>query len=169
MSAQSVPAQEADGAPWLFSATLTPHRSLGPVGFIVLMSVLSALSFVAGLVFVWSGAWPVFGFFGLDVALVYIAFRFNYRSGRLYERVDLDRQHLTLTRVHPSGQRERYQFPAYWVRVLVEQLPDGRSDLRLASHGRVVPFGRFLTDDERSSFAQALALALRTARQTTGF
>ena len=26
------------------------------------------------------GAWPVFGFFGLDVLLLYLAFRANYRA-----------------------------------------------------------------------------------------
>ena len=37
-----------------------------------------------------TGAWPVMGFFGLDVLLVYVAFKLNYRSGRLYETVELD-------------------------------------------------------------------------------
>lgn len=165
MSAETNGAQGAGQTRWVFSATLTPHRSLGPLGFLILMSVLSVLSFAAGLVFVWSGAWPVLGFFGLDVALVYLAFKLSYRSGRLYERVDLDRERLTLTRVHPSGRSERYVFPAYWVRVLLEAMPDGRSDIRLTSHGRVVPFGRFLTNDERDNFAAALRAALQTARQ----
>jgi uncharacterized membrane protein len=129
------------------------------------MGVLSALSFATGLAFALSGAWPVLGFFGIDVVLVYLAFKLSYRSGRLYERVDLDRERLTLMRVHPSGRTERYEFPAYWVRVLLELLPDGRSDLRLTSHGRVVPLGQFLTNEERDSFAVALKAALRTARE----
>ena len=36
-----------------------------------------------------AGAWPVIGFFGLDVALIYLAFKLNYRSGRLYETIEL--------------------------------------------------------------------------------
>ena len=63
--------------PTLFSAVLTPHRSLGAVGFVVLMSLLSALSFAAGIMFYLIGAWPVVGFLGLDVLLVYLAFRAN--------------------------------------------------------------------------------------------
>lgn len=164
MSADGETAQVAAESSMLFSATLTPHRSLGPRGFLILMGVLSGLSFVTGLAFAWTGAWPVLGFFGLDVALVYLAFKLSYRSGRLYERVDLDRESLTLTRVHPSGKRERYLFPAYWVRVILQGLPDGGRDLRLTSHGRVVPFGRFLTNDERETFAAALKSALHAAR-----
>jgi uncharacterized membrane protein len=166
MNAVPGPTQEgpSSGPAPVFSATLTPHRSLGPKGFLILMSVLSVLSFGTGLAFAWTGAWPVLGFFGLDVLLVYLAFKLSYRSGRLYERVDVDRERLTLMRVHPSGRIERYEFPAYWVRVLLELLPDGRSDLRLTSHGRVVPLGRFLTNEERDSFAVALSAALQRAR-----
>ena len=167
MTDETGPTQDPKQAPAamsLFSATLTPNRSLGPKGFLVLMGVLSAISFVTGLAFAWIGAWPVLGFFGLDVAIVYVAFRLNYRSGRLYEVVDVDRERLTLTRVHPNGKRERYEFSSYWVRVSLSLARDGRSDLRLASHSRIVPFGRFLTNDERDSFATALTAALRKAR-----
>ena len=109
---------------------LTPHRSLGPTGFLVLMAALSGISFVTGLAFYLVGAWPVMGFFGLDVALVYFAFRLNYRSGRLYETVELDPARLTWTRVHPSGRREQFDCNPYWARVNLREWPDGRTDLQ---------------------------------------
>jgi len=71
--------------PKIFSAIITPHRSLGPSGFLIFMLCLGGLSFISGVIFVSLGAWPVFGFFGLDVLLVYLAFRANYRSARAYE------------------------------------------------------------------------------------
>jgi uncharacterized membrane protein len=151
----------------LFSATLTPHRSLGRQGFLILMGALTAVSLVTGLAFAWIGAWPVLGFFGLDVLIVYVAFKLSYRSGRLYERVDVGPETLRLQRVHPSGRREAWDFATYWVRVRLDTLEDGRTDLRLTSHGRTVAFGRFLTNEERESFADALAQALSTARRAT--
>ena len=66
----------------LFSALLTPHRSLNRTGFLVLMAFLSLISFAAGVVFLLMGAWPVFGFFGLDVLAIYWAFRINFRRAR---------------------------------------------------------------------------------------
>ena len=57
-----------------FDAVLHPHRSLGPRGFAILMGALGALSLISGIVFLSAGAWPVFGFFGLDVLIMYIAF-----------------------------------------------------------------------------------------------
>ena len=71
----------------LFSAVITQHRSLGSTGFLVLMVTIGSISFVAGMMFLILGAWPVFGFFGLEVALVYWAFRANYRAARAYEEV----------------------------------------------------------------------------------
>ncbi len=128
------------------------------------MVAISLVSFVTGMIFLLMGAWPVFGFFGLDVALIYIAFKLNYRSGRLYETVELTPRTLTLTRVHPSGKRESIDFNPYWVRVRLLEGPQGRTDLRLASHGREHPFGRFLTDDEKRDFSNALSGALLEAR-----
>lgn len=147
-----------------FRAVLRPHRSLGPTGFLVLMSVISAISFVTGAVFYFMGAWPVLGFFGLDVLLIYIAFRLNYRSGRLHETVELSPSDLTVTRIYPSGRRERFVFNPYWVRVRLAEGRDGRTDLRLHLHGKELSFGRFLTDDERRDFAKALTGALIEAR-----
>ena len=97
---------QAPGEPQ-FRAILTPHRSLTATGFVILMSALSAISFVTGMVFFTMGAWPVTGFFGLDVLLVYVAFKLSYRSGRLCEIVELTPAKLSLTRVHPSGRREQ--------------------------------------------------------------
>lgn len=160
MSENTEPKQEEG----VFRAVLHPHRSLGPTGFLVLMSAIGAVSFVTGMVFLLMGAWPVFGFFGLDVALIYFAFRLNYRAGRLYELVELTPEKLTVTRVHPSGKHESFDFNTYWVRVRLAEGPQGRTDLRLASHGHELSFGRFLTDDERRDFSGALSGALYEAR-----
>jgi uncharacterized membrane protein len=158
--AEQAQAGPADG----FRAVLTPHRSLGPAGFLVLMGVLSAVSFATGLMFLVAGAWPVLGFLGLDVALVYLAFRLNYRSGRLYETVELTSFRLTWTRVHPSGRREAFECNPYWARVSLRETRDGRTDLRIISEGREQALGRFLTDDERRELADALSGALLEAR-----
>jgi uncharacterized membrane protein len=154
----------APQSPQGFRAVLHPHRSLSPTGFLILMVAIGSVSFVTGMVFLMMGAWPVFGFFGLDVALVYFAFRLNYRSGRLHELVDLTPASLTVTRVHPSGKRECFDFNPYWVRVQLAEDRGGRTDLKLKSHGSELSFGRFLTDDERRDFSRALAGALLDAR-----
>ena len=98
--------QKDDQVP--FVAELRPYRSLGRTGFMVLMGFVILVSFVAGIVFTLAGAWPVFGFFGLDVVIIYLAFRINYRDARLFERVELDRETLTITRVDPWGRAKSW-------------------------------------------------------------
>lgn len=147
---------------------LHPHRSLSARGFAILMGVLSLVSFCAGMVFVLLGAWPVMGFFGLDIALIYWAFKINYRDGRAYETVDVAPDVLTVKRFGPEGQEQKIEVNPYWARVaLTTDRPDGRTSLRVLAEGREFLLGQFLTDEERRDFAQALTGALREARAVT--
>ena len=147
-----------------FSALLTPHRSLGPKGFVVLMSAVCIVSFGTGLMFYMIGAWPVMGFMGLDVALVYIAFKLNYRAARLYDTVDLTTEALTVTRVQPSGKAQVWSFNPYWVRLRIEERRGRSTELSLASHGNRLVIASFLTDHEREDFAKALSNALSATK-----
>ena len=157
--------QEPSGRdPSRFSAVLTPHRSLGPKGFMVLMGAVCLVSFGTGLFFYLLGAWPVIGFMGLDVALIYAAFRLNFRALRRYETVDLTQDALTVTRVAPSGQSQSWSFNPYWVSLSVKPRIGRSSELSIASHGQRLVFASFLTDEEREDFASALSSALSATR-----
>lgn len=149
----------------LFDAVLTPHRSLSPRGFLILMTALSLVSFAGGLFFFLVGAWPVVGFLGLDVVLVYIAFRINYRRARMYETLRLTRDTLTVRRVDHRGGETRWRFPPAWLQVLLDDPPTRRNWLTLRSHGRSLAIGGFLTAEERRGLAAALEAALIEARR----
>ncbi len=148
-----------------FDAVLRPNRSLQSRGFLLLMVALAGFSFVAGAVFVSVGAWPVFGFLGLDVALIYLAFRANYRSGRLMEAVRLTDAALELRRVDAYGRAEAWRVPPTWIRVEIDRAGEHDCRLRLRSHGRSVTIGDFLAPDERLALAAALRAALARQRQ----
>ena len=99
----------------LFDAVLMPHRSLSPTGFWVLMGVVAVASCGVGLAFFLAGAWPVVGFLGLDVALVYLAFRHNYRSGKLREMLQLSKRELIVRRISPYREVTTWTFQPYWL------------------------------------------------------
>lgn len=143
---------------------LYPNRSLGATGFAVLMAAIVLVSATVGAGFVMVGAWPVTGFLGLDVLLVYFAFRWNYRQARRAEFVRLDGDGLSVRRLEPDGRSQAWRFEPYWVRVVLEQV--GRHDRRLVlrSHGHEVVIGAFLTQDERLELARALEAALQEHR-----
>lgn len=147
-----------------FRAELRPHRSLSPRGFLILMSCVGIVSFIAGMSFLAMGAWPVMGFFGLDALLIYGAFKLNYRAGRRLEVVEITPDDLKLTRVHPNGRREEIALNPYWARPHLAEREDGANRLYLRSHGRHYAVGSFLTDDERRDLADALGQALADMR-----
>jgi uncharacterized membrane protein len=145
-------------------ARLRPHRSLSRRGFLILMAAVGAVSFAAGLLFFLIGAWPVVGFLGLDVALIYIAFRINYGRARIYETVRLSRTDLLIEHVNHWGERRTWRFQPYWLQVLMDEPPGPESRLILRSHGRSLEIAGFLPVAERSALAHALRQALARVR-----
>jgi len=143
-----------------FERILLPYRSLPPRGFHLLMLVLGLISLGAGILFVSLGAWPVCGFFGLDVALVYFAFRLSYRSARQRETLRLAGEELTVERVGIRGDRRLWRFQAFWVQVIFEEAPDDTNRLAIASHGQSLPIGTFLPPPVRRELAGTLRDAL---------
>ena len=135
----------------------------------LLMGAICLISLGLGLAFWWVGAWPVLGFFGLDLALIYWAFRWNYRAGRQAEVIELSPELLTLTRYHVNGHVDREELNPYWTRVLLKEDRRGTTRLALTSHGRAIDFAGFLSEDERREFAEALRCELDINRGRAGF
>ena len=152
--------------PELFSALLTPHRSLNRTGFLVLMAFLSAVSFAAGLAFLLMGAWPVFGFFGLDVLVIYWAFRVNFRNAKASEEISVTPSELRVRRVSHRGHVVEWVLNPLWVRLDQKTDPEfGVEKLYLVSKGRHVSIASFLGPDEKASFAKVLTAALQAAKR----
>jgi len=139
-----------------FERVLLPHRSLPPHGFYVLMGLLGVISIAVGIGFVAIGAWPICGFFGLDIALLYLAFRLNYRSARQCETLRLADDQFTVERVGIYGERRLWRFQPFWLRVVLEERPDESNRLLLASHGRSLAIGDFLPPPSRRELAMTL-------------
>jgi uncharacterized membrane protein len=152
--------------PELFSARLTPHRSLNRTGFLVLMTFITVISFAAGVLFWWIGAWPVFGFFGLDVLVIYWAFRINFRSARAFEEISVTPSELRVRRVSHRGHVMEWVLNPLWVQLDQKTHAEfGIERLYLVSRGRRVSIGSFLGPDEKASFAKALLAALQSAKR----
>jgi uncharacterized membrane protein len=160
------PDNDADHEPTIFSAIITPHRSLGRAGFVILMLVIGLVSFVAGMVFLIAGAWPVFGFFGLDVVLIYWAFRVNYRAARAYEEVIVTASELKVRKVSHRGQVVEWTLNPLWTRLDKQTHAEfGIEKLFLVSRGQKLPVAGFLAPAEKEEFAAALGAALGEAKR----
>jgi uncharacterized membrane protein len=152
--------------PTLFSATITPHRSLGRTGFVLVMLLVGGFSFIGGIVFYLIGAWPVVGFLGLDMALVYWAFRANYRAAAAYEKVTVTASELRVRKVSARGKAHEWMLNPLWTRLEREAHEEfGLLRLFLVSRGWRLKIASFLGPRERESFAKQLAAALAEAKR----
>ena len=149
----------------LFNAILHPYRSMGPSGFVWVMAFIGLILLVVSIVFFMLGAWPIIGFAGLDLLLIYWAFRRNYFEARAQEQILVTHKDIRLIRTSPKGERQQFAFNPYWVRIETRHEDDrGMTELSLQSHGRRVEIGAFLHACERESLAKALKQAVLDAK-----
>src|SRR3954469_14867240 len=141
-----------------FSTLLRPHRSLSPVGFKWLIRAVLLANLLVALPMYWLGAWPIAGFCGLDVALLWWLFDRNYFDARRSETLTLTDRELVVERIAPDGEREEHRLDAYWLKV------ETGERLVLTSRGNRVVIGRFLAPEERRKVADDLKAALAALR-----
>lgn len=149
----------------IFEALLVPYRSLGRRGFNTLMLFFGVVSVASGSIFVANGAWPICGFFGLDVFLLWLAFRASYRSARAREEVSVSRTDLSIRKISPKGQVDETHHNPFWARFRVDRHEEfGILRMRVEERGRATEFGSFLNTDDRESFAEAFNRALLSVK-----
>ncbi|GIL02409.1 MAG: membrane protein [Alphaproteobacteria bacterium] len=147
--------------PPVFAARLFAHRSLGRGGYVALMAVIGGVCLAYGLFFLSIGAWPVMGFFGLDVLLVWAAFRLNYRAARAYEEVAVWPHDLRVRQVSAGGRVREHSFNPFWTRFRVDRHQAyGITRMLLTGEGRQLAIGGLLNPVDRESFATAFSTAL---------
>lgn len=150
----------------LFSARITPHRSLGPEGFRVMMAMACVVAALVAIRFVAMGFWPVSGFLGLDVVLLYVAFRVSYRRARAFEEVQLTPLELLFRSVTHRGVSREWRLNPLWTRLVRETHEEfGLQRIALVSRGQRIVIARELSPPERAHLADELAAALTRVKQ----
>ena len=152
--------------PTIFAADVTPHRSLDGAGFLAVMAVFGGASLVLGLIFIFSGAWPIVGFLGLVVVLVYAAFAVNFRRAAACEQVWVTPSTLNVRHISHKGELAEFTLDPLCVKLHREVDPDyGTRRLVLVSREKSHPIAHYLSPDEKDSFADALAAAIGEAKR----
>lgn len=150
----------------VFEATLLPYRSLGRAGLTILVVLTAGLTLLHVLIFATVQAWPVVGFFVLDLLLLYGAFWLNYRSGRAREFVSISRTNLAILKITPSGRRSAFECNPFWARFNIDRHEEfGITSMRISGRGKNTDVGSFLNPDDKESFAVAFSRALSTVKR----
>lgn len=156
----------SDADPRLFSRTLKPHRSLSRRGLNRLLMLLSLFGIIVSIPFYLMGAWPVVGFFGLDVLILFIAFSANMRAARAYEQVEVTHVELSLQKVTAKGQSRIWRFNPSWARIHTERHEEfGTQKIAIVQGRQSVEVGGFLGADDKDDFARSFKTALGEAKR----
>ncbi|HEV7327142.1 MAG TPA: DUF2244 domain-containing protein [Bosea sp. (in: a-proteobacteria)] len=154
----------------VFEATITPHRSLGQNGFRIVMTLVCMTSVAASIPFMVLGAWPVAGFFGLDIIALFIAFKVNFNAARAFERIVVTPLEVLLRKVSHHGREKVWRSNPAWTKLEREDDEDyGLLELSLVARGQRTVVASALSPQEREGFAQALGTALATAKRGPDF
>jgi len=137
------------------------NDSLGSRGRWRLFASVCAVSFGLAVGFAALGAWLVLPYSALEMAVLYLAFRWFERRASDWERVSVCGDRVILERDR-GGVYTRREFNRFWARVELEE-PGGpnrppRLTLRFAAQR--VPFGDELPAEERVAVARSLRRAL---------
>lgn len=150
----------------LFAATLTPHRSLSRRGFRFVIALAVVLASIPGMVFFSLGAWPVIGFMGLDVLLIWWALGASMNDSRKYEQVTLWPDQLEFRQVSGRGREQTLRFAPSSVKLVIDRdINERTTALHLRTADSDTELGAFLHPDDKTSFAKVFGKALKKARR----
>jgi len=149
----------------VFSARLHPNRSLGRSGRLVVLIGIGLVGVLLSIPFYLLGAWPVIGFYGLDILALYIAFRVCNARALDYEELILTEVELLFRKVPHKGSNREWRFNAFWVRLQRDEHKEfGVQRLALVEGRKSVVVGSFLGAEEKAEVAGALQSALGQTR-----
>ena len=139
-----------------FTFVARPSNSISSGGRSLVLCSLAALLLAISLGFALSGAWLIFPFAGLDILVVYLAFRYMERRAGDYECIAFQGENVVID-TRREGKTERFEFNRYWMQVTLIEASSGEPGrLLLRSHGKEVTFGVHLTGEQRAVIARRL-------------
>lgn len=144
-------------------AELRRDMALAPEALNRLMRFLLFVSLSIGAVFFAIGAWPIVGFLGLDVLLVWGAFKLYARSqARQFERIILDANSLYIERHHGKLVQVIHYEPSFLA--MYHDANNQTDPLYLCRQGRCTAVGRWLGHEERQAAMRLIKEALMRRR-----
>ena len=143
-----------------FAFTARRNNSLSSSGRLLVFGFVFFVSVGIGLAFtVIFGAWPIMPFAGLEMLVLYLAFRYAERHAADYERLAIAGDRVEVE-VLDGGRLRRFDCNRQWAQLVCRD--GGR--LALRSHGREIEIGRHLNEQQRLSVARQLKRKLRDVR-----
>lgn len=157
---------ESDNEAPVFTAILRPHRSLSPQALAWVIGLTALAGILVSIPFYLMGAWPIVGFMGVDVILIWLAFRINAAEARNEEQIFLSRVRLFIRNLDWRGKSRETALNPRWSRLEREEHPEWGLERLCVVQGRARhEVARCLGREDRADFADAFARALAEAKR----
>lgn len=140
-----------EAADYVHTARRNNSLSSSGRGLVFCFILAVSLGIAAGFL-VACGAWPILPFAGLEMVVLYAAFRYMDCHSADYEQITI-RGSSVAVEVHEGAHVARHELNRYWARLVCAA--DG-SRLALRSHGREIEVGRHLGEEQRLEMARDL-------------
>ena len=152
----------------LLEAYLSPSVAIKLSAVRWILSLFGCVCVLVGVTFALIGAQPVLGFMGIEIILLFAAYRFCVRNSRMAEQIILSRHSLLFRRIDRYGNVSITNLEPLWLRVEIGRAKGVFRHIILASKGRTYNVGVFLTPEEKVVLLNTLQRALRKLRTEPG-
>tara|TARA_B100000767_G_C19508942_1_gene427515 strand:- start:149 stop:622 length:474 start_codon:yes stop_codon:yes gene_type:complete len=137
------------------------NQSLTTRGLYILMFFITIPASYIGISFYVLGAWPVLGFMGFEILLIYIAFKILFYKNKFYEHIILDNEKLNILFKKKNKIIKKIELEPTWVQVKIEKIYENEDTLILSSHGKKIILANYLIPEERLKLAGKIKSGLR--------
>src|SRR5690349_22923650 len=111
--------------------TARRNNSLSSSGRRLVFAFILTVSFgIAAAFSVGCGAWPILPFCGIEMVVLYVAFRYVDRHSADYERITI-RGDSVAVEVREGARLAHFELNRYWAQVVCEQEEIGRASCRV--------------------------------------
>lgn len=151
----------------LFSATITPNRSLGKRGYQLFMGFFILYCVGLSLFFLTLGWWPIIAFLGLDLVALWLAFKICYQRSNRKEHVLVTAKSVIIRKVDPKGHEIFTEYTSAWSRLAFKKgYEEGQLDkIFILYKQEQCEIAADLSHREKFDFYKALKCAMQTISQ----
>lgn len=150
-----------------FDVVIAPPRSLSADGFARFMFLLGCIAAIFSAGFVIVGAYPVVGFFGAEILLLWFLMGRRVRGRGPKTRIRIGSEEIEVRLTDIKGRELLERLPAHFARIEHDESVSGPGALRIVSRGRTINIGEHLLPTERASLATRLRTAHTSTRKPT--
>ena len=137
------------------------NQSLTTRGLYILMFFITIPASYIGISFYVLGAWPVLGFMGFEILLIYIAFKILFYKNKFYEHIILDSEKLNILFKKKNKIIKKIELEPTWVQIKIEKIYENEDTLIVSSHGKKIILANYLIPEEWLKLAGKIKSGLR--------